>query len=488
MSFCSFLQQLRMVAVLSLAVTLAVPVVLGAENDSKSTIDLFENWPRQWVDERRSDAERRPAYQRVPPGLVPSPIVAQRNFASSSDIQLQSFESMQGDPQAVFAPVATILLPVGPPEAWWVQGEYLHWWVKGMKNTPPLVTTSSDQSQGGRIGESTTRALFPTATLFQSPGSGGRIRFGHWWNVEHSQGIEGDLWGLNGPHENFSVSSTGDPLIARPFFDTSPSTPGQNSEVVANADRQGGVTVVADSDLYAAGLSWRWNLGFFRPARARPCRSVPASFRFLPRGDIRLDFTCGYRYARLDEQLSVLENVTVTGLGRFDVQDHFRTVNDFNGAEIGLHYTHHHCRWSFDLRPRLAFGNVHQRTQITGSTLSTPTAGPSSNEAGGLLALEGTNIGTSTRDQFSFLPQLDAQLGYRITDQLAFTVGYSFLYWMRVARPGEQIDFNVNSEFLPDSNPFPTTPTGTGPRDPRPLYADTAFWAQGLNLGLEYRF
>ena len=488
MSFRSSFQSMLACAVVCLAAT---HVAIGADLGSKSAIDSLDNWPRQWIDERRSDAERRPAYQRVPKALMASslsaPVVSSSSRLTPSAIQLQSFEASLEESQEILSPVATIVLPVGPPEAWWFDAEYLHWWVKGMKNTPPLVTTS-DASQGGQIGQSTTRVLFPTTPLFQSPGSGGRIRFGHWWNAEHSEGIDGDLWGLNGPSESFSISSSGTPLLARPFFDTSPSTPGQNSEVVANADRQGGVTVVADSDIYAAGLSWRWNLGVFRPARARSCRSVPESFRFLPRGDIRLDFTCGYRYARLDEQLSVIENVTVSGLGRFDVQDHFRTINDFNGAEIGLHYTHHHCRWSLDLRPRIAFGNVHQRTQINGSTLATPVGGTPINEVGGLLALDGTNIGTSTRDQFSFLPQFDARLGYRLTDRMAFTVGYSFLYWLRVARPGEQIDFNVNSEFFPTSNPSSTPALRTGPRDPRPLYADAAFWAQGLNLGLEYRF
>ena len=87
------------------------------------------------------------------------------------------------------------------------------------------------------------------------------------------------------------------------------------------------------------------------------------------------------------------------------------------------------------------------------------------------------------------MPQVDARLGYRIMDRLTMTLGYSFLYWMRVARPGEQIDFRVNPNYFPSSSPFDPPPTPPlGPRDPRPLFADAAFWAQGLNLGLEYRF
>ena len=465
--------------------------VCGAEAPSNATIDLLDDWPQQWVDPRRSDEARRPAYQRVPGHLVtvPAPDLAS-NRSGSGNIALQTFDVMQDEPQVMpLDSVATLLLPVGPPEAWWVDAEYLYWWVKGMKNTPPLVTTS-DTADLGRIGESSTRVLFPTATLFQSPGSGGRIRFGHWWNAEHTQGIAGDLWGLNGPSERFSISSAGTPLIARPFFDSSSGS--QNAEVVATPGppaRSGGVSVDADSDLYSGGIAWRWQLGVLRPGRARPCRNAPASFQFLPRGDIRLDFTFGYRYARLQERLSIFEDVTLNTNDRFDVEDHFRTTNDFNGAEIGLLYSHHHCRWSFELRPRIAFGGVRQRTQINGNTLSTPSGGAPVNESGGLLALEGTNIGTFTRDEFSILPQVDARFGYRIMDRLTLTLGYSFLYWMRVARPGEQIDFRVNPNYFPSSNPFAPPPTPPlGPRDPRPLFADAAFWAQGLNLGLEYRF
>ncbi|MEC7500304.1 MAG: BBP7 family outer membrane beta-barrel protein [Planctomycetota bacterium] len=483
-------QRMYSLALATSMLLLVLSRLSSAEVPSNSTIDLLNDWPQQWVDPRRSDAARRPAYQRTPGHLLtasaPDPVSGQ-----SGNIALQTFDTLQGEPQVMpLDSVATFDLPVGPPEAWWVDAEYLYWWIKGMKNTPPLVTTSNDVDLG-RIGETSTRVLFPTAALFQSPGSGGRIRFGHWWNAEHTQGIAADLWGLNGPSERFSISSAGIPLIARPFFDSSSGS--QNSEVVAISGtpsaRSGGVSIDADSALYSGGVVWRWQLGFLRPGRARPCRNAPASFQFLPRGDIRLDFTCGYRYARLQERLSIFENVILGSGDRFDVEDHFRTTNDFNGAEIGLLYTHHHCRWSFEFRPRIAFGGVRQRTQINGNTLSTPSGGTPLNESGGLLALAGTNIGTFTRDEFSILPQVDARLGYRIMDRLTMTLGYSFLYWMRVARPGEQIDFRVNPNYFPSSSPFDPPPTPPlGPRDPRPLFADAAFWAQGLNLGLEYRF
>ncbi len=457
---------------------------------AESLVDLSD-WPRRPINESRNDAVRRPAYQRVPAAALPVAASAsvRTNVPNEQGIVHVSYEI----PAEIQPATLPLMLPVGPCEPWWFEAEYLYWWVKPMKNTPPLVTTS-DAADGGIIGSPSNEVLFPTDSLFQSPGSGGRIRFGRWWNTEHSQGIHADLWGLHGPREQFRVDSNGSPLVARPFFDTSTGT--QNAEIVATTlgqPRSGGVAIRAGSDLYSAGIGWRWQLGALRPSRAKPCRVADGRFRYLPRGDIRLDFTCGYRYARLGEQLSVFESISIPAgstpvpAGEYNVQDHFKTTNDFNGVELGLHYQHHHCRWFVDLRPRLAFGNVRQQIEIDGSTRYAPTTGAAINESGGLLALAGTNIGNTTRDQFSFMPQLDLELGYRFSDRLAMTVGYSFLYWMRVARPGEQIDFNVNPNHFPTSNPF-APPSGGPPFDPSPQNADAAFWAQGLNFGFEYRF
>jgi len=58
------------------------------------------------------------------------------------------------------------------------------------------------------------------------------------------------------------------------------------------------------------------------------------------------------------------------------------------------------------------------------------------------------------------------------------------LFWTNVARPGDQIDRNVNQDLLPDENFVGTTlPVPT-----RPAFAfkSSTLWAQGVNVGLEY--
>jgi hypothetical protein len=462
--------------------------------------------------QRQSTSGQRLSYQ-LPPhsqrrpwaAAVPQTNIRSVNFLQGEEDDLQG----QGDRVMPISPVPDIVsglleapivteyalgLPVGPPERFWFEADYLFWWIKGMKNTPPLVTTSDQFDKGVLIPGNSTQVLYPTEALFRTLGSGGRIRFGYWWDTTHASGIEADGFGLSAPRARFRVASDGDPLLARPFFNTD--NPQPDAEVIASTSApgippsSGNILITGESDLYSAGVRWRWNLSSARRPDANACSASSCYFSFLPRGDIRLDWTFGYRYMRLSEQLSISANIvpTISGATRFDILDQFKTSNDFHAAEVGLHYGYHHCRWSFDLLPRVAFGNTRQRIEINGSTLATSATSGSVQESGGLLALEGTNIGHYRRDRFSFMPSVEAMFGCQISNRLKATLGYSFLYWLEVARPGEQIDSNVNPEYLPTSNPIGVPGPKTGPRDPSPQMGQSAFWAQGLNLGLEYRF
>jgi hypothetical protein len=112
----------------------------------------------------------------------------------------------------------------------------------------------------------------------------------------------------------------------------------------------------------------------------------------------------------------------------------------------------------------------------------TPDDGSRVEDTGGLLA-QRSNIGRHTTDDFAVVPQLGITLGYHVTPRLSLTLGYTFFYWSVVARPGEQIDLDVNPDLLPPERvPF------QGALRPRFIYEGTDYWAQGLNLGLDYRW
>jgi hypothetical protein len=64
-------------------------------------------------------------------------------------------------------------------------------------------------------------------------------------------------------------------------------------------------------------------------------------------------------------------------------------------------------------------------------------------------------------------------------------VGYNFLYWSRVVRPGNQIDRVINVSQLPTSQGPGTV---TSPFRPVFAFPGTDFWALGVNIGLEIGF
>ena len=142
------------------------------------------------------------------------------------------------------------------------------------------------------------------------------------------------------------------------------------------------------------------------------------------------------------------------------------------------------CRgpYSLDLLMRMALGTNHQSVTIAGSTSLSGSGSASNNFAnatGGLLA-QRTNIGDYSRNRFAVVPELGITLGYAISPQWRATVGYTFLYWSSVVRPGDQIDRDVNPNlFPPEVTPF------TGLERPAFTFVESDLWVNGLSVGLE---
>jgi hypothetical protein len=168
------------------------------------------------------------------------------------------------------------------------------------------------------------------------------------------------------------------------------------------------------------------------------------------------------------------------------VFDDFATRNQFYGAQLGLDWEWRHNRWIVDLRGKLGLGVTHQEININGGQVILPAAGgPPQTFVGGLLALP-SNIGRFERDRFSLVPELSVNLGYQFADHWTAYVGYTFLAWTNVVRPGDQIDRVLDINQIPN---FRGTNNPPAPQV-RPIvpFKETTFWAQGLNIGLEYKW
>jgi hypothetical protein len=348
------------------------------------------------------------------------------------------------------------------------------WWIEGFR-VPALVTGSdADDPEpflAGALGEDDTTILFGNGRMNSDSYSGGRISFGHWFDACETFGIEATFFGLDKETTRYRAESDGDMVLARPFFDIGGL--GAAAWPIALQDvAEGRVAVDASTDLTGVEV-------LFRRALMRGC-------------DSRFDLLAGYRYAQLDDSLRIsqwstaLEGADLVPVdSTLELYDQFTTRNEFHGAEIGVSSYVHRCRWSFETLMKVAFGSTRSFVDIRGG---------SDYSEGDLLdsgfLAQSTNIGRHSQREFTMIPELGVNLGYDLTCNLRFTFGYSLVYWSKVARPGEQIDPDLNlvrSGVVDDFPDVPPVATGDAIH-PQFRINTTDVWAQGMNFGLSYHF
>jgi hypothetical protein len=391
----------------------------------------------------------------------------------------------------------------GPPGWLWLRGEYILWATNGM-DLPPLVTTSPEGTpidEAGVLGVEGTEVLFGGNNINDDAASGYRIRFGGFVGLRRKWGWEADVLDTGDITEVFVAESEGDgsPIIARPFFNINPrvggigaldSPPREDSELVSYPDvLAGAISVGTSTQFWTAGGRLVYNIC---------CKQLPGGCgvigpcgQYYPCGYppwCKVSFLGGYRHANLSDSVLITEDLTSLtaeapgDTTRFQIFDLFDTENDFDGGELGWIWEVGWNRWTLNLLLKMALGNVRQRVVINGETTEFRLGEPGETFVGGLLALP-SNIGEYERDVFGVIPEVATNLGFYLTPRLQATVGYTFVYWSRVTRPGNAIDLFVN----PDQLPPPIDPI-EGPLFPRFVFSDTDFWAQGLNVGLDYRW
>jgi len=345
----------------------------------------------------------------------------------------------------------------------YASAEYLLWWTKG-DNSVPLVTTGSAASLGV-LGAPGTAVLFggPNA-LTQDVFSGGRFTVGWWSDPAECHAFETTFFFLGSQSVGFNASSSGTPLLARPFFSANTST--EASRVLAQPGvREGAVTIDAPSNFWGIEANWRKNL--YRD------------------GNRRWDLLCGGRFLELREGLHIADYTRALASTDYAItQDNFDTQNQFWGGQLGLLWECQHGPWSIAARAKVALGVSYRSSSINGYTLN-QTAGGAVVTPGGLLALP-SNSGRTQDYPFAVVPEVGVTLGYQATEGLRFYVGYNCIFWSKVYRPGDQVDRTINTAQVPN-NPQPGAPATTVNR-PIPLRQGTQFWAQGLTFGMEYKY
>jgi len=352
-------------------------------------------------------------------------------------------------------------------DRFWVRSEFLAWWTKGFA-TPPLLTTGpeSSSSSSGVLGAPGTSVLLGGKDFEGGFHPGVRIALGAWLNAPQTLGLEGSYFQLSRQTTFFNISGTSVPVLARPFFNSE--TGQQDSQLVNFPGQQSGsFSSQSSTSLQVAEILVRKNLNL-QPGLA-------------------IDLVGGYRYQQLEDHLGVDDTLTFSGTGAafpagsiVQQSDRFDTRNVFQGGEVGISAALHRQGWSIDALLKIGIGQTNSRVTIDGSTTTAIPGQATTQLPGGFLALPG-NLGVYDSSRLSVVPELGITLGFDLSAQLRATLGYDLVYWTAVARPGDQIDLNI------DPRQFPP-PAITSATRPEFILHTSDYWAQGLNLGLDFRF
>ena len=356
------------------------------------------------------------------------------------------------------------------PSRFWVRGEYLFWFTKDA-NLPVLVTTGgASDPRPGALGNPNTAAEFGGGGQDFFNRSGARMFAGYWLDDGHCWGLEAGYFFVAGISTGQNFASPGNPVLSRPFFNTSA---GNDAEVVAYPGvTNGNVLVTTGSFLQGAEMNMTMLLWKDK--------------------HWRMQGLVGFRYLNLNESVQINENDNIAVSAQYagqpipfagdsiNVMDSFTTRNDFYGGQIGIRTEYHYKRLSLEFLAKVAMGCTNEVVNIQGSTNINGTTFYNS----GLLALS-SNSGQFTRDAFSVVPEIGMNLSYQLTNHLRIFGGYSFLYWTNVVRPGGQIDTSVNPNLVPTSVTYGMP---GGPARPSFSFHADDFFVHGANFGMEFTF
>jgi len=194
-------------------------------------------------------------------------------------------------------------------------------------------------------------------------------------------------------------------------------------------------------------------------------------------------FLLGGRYLDLTDRDRVLNTLSVVGdPSDFAVgMDENITRNQFYGPQVGSTLGLTWGKFSLENTLKLAAGLTHQVRVIEGSPLVYSTVSPPLLVPGPLIALA-SNIGRETADRVTLVPELGVKAELALTSWCKFTLGYKLIYWNKVLCPGDQMAPLVNVGQVPGQLPVP------GALDPKPLFVHTDYFAQGIEVGVEFRF
>jgi hypothetical protein len=359
----------------------------------------------------------------------------------------------------------------------WLSADYLVWWMRHAPISAPLVTTGSlADPVPGALGQKNTAVVFGNESVDLGTFSGFRVALGFalggGWSVEGGYfGLESRVGGAS-----FNSDANGNPVIARPYFDNQAGTQAAYLDAIPGLLSGGAsVAIVTRMFGYEANAAW---------------------IAYLD-DSMRFDVLAGFRGLELHEELRIIDNVSalvpgqLTFLGApadppnvLNIFERFHNYNRFYGGQIGGRFHWLANGLDVGITGKLALGATSELARVDSATsLITPGVGAATNPGGVLV--QPSNVGFPQQCHFAYVPEIAIDLAYWVTPHIRLEVGYQFLYWSQVARPGDEIDTTVNPAQVPRDPRF-----GNGLGDPRPAFQfhQSDFWAQGFHFGVLFQY
>ncbi len=347
------------------------------------------------------------------------------------------------------------------PSVIWGKAEYLMWWMRNGTPHYPLVTTDSNPgtvTSGSLISPSAT-TLFGNDGFDYGAFHGGRLTFGIWLDPDNRIGIEASGFVQETRSVRFHAGSDTTPALYIPAYDAL--TGSESRLVIADPT----IPLTGTVDIASTLQLWGYEIN--------------GVYRLTRYAGWEVQLLGGFRYLDLLENFE-LENTTSGFNQTAYLLDHFQSRNQFYGPQAGVRGDYTYGRFTAGLSAKIALGVTHEVSETAGYNVAANTG----TNAGGFFS-EPSNIGRSMVNYFGAVPQFTASLGYNLTERMTIFAGYDYLLWTGVARAGDQIDRVLNlSQSAAFSNPNLTSPL----QRPEPLFHHADFWAQGVSLGVQFKY
>jgi hypothetical protein len=358
----------------------------------------------------------------------------------------------------------------------YVQGEFLRVWTRANHLEVPLLTTGTGPNAGG-LADPGTIVIWGRGSEAAWDGfNGGRLDVGVPLGAHLTLETRGFWLAEQALHLAAGSDANGAPVLARPYVGLASGNLNALRLIASPGLLAGGVQLTGQSQ-------W-WGL---------ETNVVGVGGE----GGFRWEWLAGLRFVEMQEDLTICDSSTVLAPGAasfagnplgigdlLNTSDRFQTRNYFYGPQFGLRGETRLGRLGLSATAKVALGNTRQVVNLDGLTAAATAAGTFSTMPSGVLAVPGTT-GRYTQDGFTVLPEVGLRVAYEVSGNLRLSLGYDFLYWSRVARPGGSGTPVINDSLVPSSPNFNLPTNQIAPFNPS-IKSDT--WMYGLNCGLEWRF